>query len=79
MHIQQNLHYRLFISWKHDIILYETVKRIVLGSSHFSGDVVHSKCVKAFEPRHAIMCPREINYVMRYDVVKPDVIISRRA
>ena len=32
-----------------------------------------------FEPRHAIMCLREINYVMRYDVVKSDVIISRRA
>ena len=31
------------------------------------------------EPRHAIMCLREINYVMRYDVVKSDVIISRRA
>ena len=26
-----------------------------------------------FEPRHAIMCLREINYVMRYDVVKSDV------
>ena len=34
---------------------------------------------KIFEPRHAIMCLREINYVMRYDVVKSDVIISRRA
>ena len=33
---------------------------------------------KTYEPRHAIMCPREINYVMRYDVVKSDVIISRR-
>ena len=32
-----------------------------------------------YEPRHAIMCLREINYVMRYDVVKSDVIISRRA
>ena len=31
------------------------------------------------EPRHAIMCLREINYVMRYDVVKSDVIISRCA
>ena len=31
------------------------------------------------EPRHAIMCLREINYVMRYDVVKSDVFISRRA
>ena len=31
------------------------------------------------EPRHAIMCLREINYVMRYDVVKSDVIISHRA
>ena len=31
------------------------------------------------EPRHAIMCLREINYVMRYDVLKSDVIISRRA
>ena len=35
-------------------------------------------CFK-YEPRHAIMCLREINYVMRYDVVKSDVIISRRA
>ena len=33
----------------------------------------------SIEPRHAIMCLREINYVMRYDVVKSDVIISRRA
>ena len=36
-----------------------------------------------YEPRHAIMCLREIIYVMRYDVVKSvvksDVIISRRA
>ena len=32
-----------------------------------------------YEPRHAIMCLREINNVMRYDVVKSDVIISRRA
>ena len=32
-----------------------------------------------YEPRHAIMCLREINYVMRYDVLKSDVIISRRA
>ena len=35
--------------------------------------------LNAYEPRHAIMCLREINYVMRYDVVKSDVIISRRA
>ena len=35
--------------------------------------------VSTFEPHHAIMCLREINYVMRYDVVKSDVIISRRA
>ena len=34
---------------------------------------------KIYEPRHAIMCLREINYVMRYDVVKSGVIISRRA
>ena len=34
---------------------------------------------ETYEPRHAIMCLREINYVMRYDVVKSDVIISRRA
>ena len=33
----------------------------------------------SYEPRHAIMCLREINYVMRYDVLKSDVIISRRA
>ena len=32
-----------------------------------------------YEPRHAIMCLREINNVMRYDVVKSDVVISRRA
>ena len=32
-----------------------------------------------YEPRHAIMCLREINYIMRYDVVKSDVIISHRA
>ena len=32
---------------------------------------------KTYEPRHAIMCLREINNVMRYDVVKSDVIISR--
>ena len=33
-----------------------------------------------YEPRHAIMCLREINYVMRYDVVKSDVkFISHRA
>ena len=31
------------------------------------------------EPRHAIMCLREIYYVMRYDVVKSDVCFSRRA
>ena len=30
------------------------------------------------EPRHAIMCLREIYYVMRYEVVKSDVYISRR-
>ena len=34
---------------------------------------------KLNEPRHAIMCVREINYVMRYDVIKSDVIISCRA
>ena len=33
-------------------------------------------CLVIFEPRHAIMCLREINYVMRYDVVKSDLIIS---
>ena len=32
-----------------------------------------------YEPRHAIMCRGEINYVMRYDVGKSDVIISRCA
>ena len=32
-----------------------------------------------YEPRRAIMCLREINYVMKYDVEKSDVIISRRA
>ena len=32
-----------------------------------------------YEQRHAIMCLQETNYVMRYDVVKSDVIISRRA
>ena len=32
-----------------------------------------------YEPRHAIMCLREINYVMRNDIVKSDVIILRRA
>ena len=32
-----------------------------------------------YEPRHAIMCLREISYIMRYDVVKSDVIISRPA
>ena len=30
--------------------------------------------METYEPRHAIMCLREINYVMRYDVVKSDVI-----
>ena len=32
-----------------------------------------------YEPRHAIMCLREIYYVMRYDVTKSDVYFSRRA
>ena len=31
------------------------------------------------EPRHAIMCLREIYYVMRYDVAKSDVCFSRHA
>ena len=37
------------------------------------------KEIDIYEPRHAIMCLREISYVMRYDVVKSDVIISHRA
>ena len=38
-----------------------------------------SKSTHVKMPRHAIMCLREIHYVMRYDVVKSDVIISHRA
>ena len=47
----------------------------VLHSKHLSSE----KLENVNEPRHAIMCLREINNVMRYDVVKSDVVISRRA
>ena len=47
------------------------------GKGYFSIDLLEFSIEN--EPRHAIMCLREINYVMRYDVVKSDVIISRRA
>ena len=42
-------------------------------------DSIYHMPLKLIEPRHAIMCLREINYVMRYDVLKSDIIISRRA
>ena len=49
------------------------------GSTLFAQTKTIIRERNTIEPRHAIMCLREINYVMRYDVVKSDVIISRRA
>ena len=66
------------------MIMYVSINMVVSQSVHVLSLPVYtctymSIClsVHAYEPRHAIMCLREINYVMRYDVVKSDVIISR--
>ena len=65
-----NMKFQLLIKTK---IHVPTNEEVALSLS----DVVFIMLIN--EPRHAIMCLREINYVMRYDVVKSDVIISRRA
>ena len=41
--------------------------------------ILDSEKMFVYGPRHAIMCLREIYYVMRYDVVKSDICFSRRA
>ena len=53
------------------------VNKICYRSLNFMKFGLH--ILNIYEPRHAIMCLREIHYVMRYDVVKSDVIISHRA
>ena len=71
--------WRLLINQEKTKIIHFRPVAVQITQFDFKCGEVALEKESTYEPRHAIMCLREINYVMRYDVVKSDVIISRRA